>query len=106
MENMIKLSEKESFLIVENLEAQEAPESNNAVMLFNSSVSPATLKGFFEIVSTLLIYISAVITVSFELEILELLQAVEDMYGALDEIYMIKCVFGTDILSCLSLSIC
>ena len=106
MENMIKLSERESFLIVENLEAQEAPESNNAVMLFNSSVSPATLKGFFEIVSTLLIYISAVITVSFELEILELLQAVEDMYGALDEIYMIKCVFGTDILSCLSLSIC
>ena len=46
MKNMIKLSEKESFLIVENLEAQEAPESNNAVMLFNSSVSPATLKRF------------------------------------------------------------
>ena len=78
---MIKLSEKESFLIVENLEAQEAPESNNAVMLFNSSVSPATLKVFFEIVSTLLIYISAVITVSFELEILELLQAVEDIWS-------------------------
>ena len=69
MENMIKLSEKESFLIVENLEAQEAPESNNAVMLFNSSVSPATLKRFFEIVSLLLVCISAVITMSFELEI-------------------------------------
>ena len=83
MENMIKLSEKESFLIVENLEAQEAPESNNAVMLFNSSVSPATLKGFFEIVSLLLVGISAVINVSFELEIFahcqELLQAVEDI---------------------------
>jgi len=26
-----------------SLEAQEAPESNNAVMLFNSSVSPATV---------------------------------------------------------------
>ena len=80
---MIKLSEKESFLIVENLEAQEAPESNNAVMLFNSSVSPATLKGFFEIVSLLLVGISAVINVSFELEIFahcqELLQAVEDI---------------------------
>ena len=83
MKNMIKLSEKESFLIVENLEAQEAPESNNAVMLFNSSVSPATLKGFFEIVSLLLVGISAVINVSFELEIFahcqELLQAVEDI---------------------------
>ena len=52
------------------------------------------------------VFLKTVITVSFELEILELLQAVEDMYGALDEIYMIKCVFGTDILSCLSLSIC
>ena len=105
MENMIKLSEKESFLNVENLEAQEAPESNNAVMLFNSSVSPATLKGFFKIVSSLLIYIRAVITVSFELEILDC-SKLWRIYGALDEIYMIKCVFGTDILSCLSLSIC
>ena len=105
MENMIKLSEKESFLIVENLEAQEAPESNNAVMLFNSSVSPATLKRFFKIVSSLLIYISAVITVSFELEILNC-SKLWRIYGTLDEIYMIKCVFGTDILSCLSLSIC
>ena len=61
---------KESFLIDENLEAQEAPESNNAVMLFNSSVSPATWRRFFfEIVSLLLVCISAVINVSFELEI-------------------------------------
>ena len=41
-----KIIWKKSFLIVENLEAQEAPESNNAVMLFKSSVSPATLKRF------------------------------------------------------------
>ena len=81
MENMIKLSEKESFLIVQNLEAQEAPESKQCGDVVQQLRLPSNLERFFKVVSSLLIYISAVITVSFELEILELLQAVEDIWS-------------------------